>query len=65
MDDTATQQVTFTQEEYVFLFRCLLAENNRLNRNAADGMATETHWRNFIDMVISVIPKLQALTENK
>ena len=65
MNDTATQQVTFTREEYTFLFRCLLAENNRLNRNVVDGMATEAHWKNFIDLVNAVLPKLTALTETK
>ena len=64
MNDTATQH-KLTHAEYTFLFRCLLAENNRLNRNVADGMASVGEWKHFIDMVNSVLPKLTALTETK
>ena len=64
MNDTATQH-KLTKEEYDFLFRCLLAENNRLNRNVADGMADDGEWIVFIDLVNAVLPKLTALTETK
>lgn len=65
MDDTTTKQVTFTKEEYDFLFRCLLAENNRLNRGFSVGAEGQGEWGVFIHLVNSVLPKLTALTEFK
>lgn len=64
MNETETQP-KLTHAEYTFLVRCLLSENNRVNRNLEDGMASAVEWEYSIDMVHSVLPKLKALTETK
>lgn len=63
MNDTATQQVTFTKHEHALVFQGLLAINNALNRQNADNELDEQDWRLFVSTCNSILTKLDKITD--
>lgn len=63
MDDTATQQVTFTKAEHALVFQGMLAINNAMNRQASDNELDEKDWCLFVSLCNSILTKLDKITD--
>ena len=63
MDNTATQQVTFTKDEHALVFQGMLAVNAALNRQAADNKLDEQDWCTFTRLCNSILTKLDKITD--
>ena len=63
MDDTATQQVTFTKNEHALVFLCMLTFNAAMIRQANDKKLVEQDWCTFTRLCNSILTKLDKITD--